>query len=441
MFEEVIRFKAFVDRVMLNNGRLYKEGVLEEYKNDEVIKQFLYFIFNSFIVTGIKRAKLEKEISVNPLDITFRNFVEFSQFIIKNNTGSDVVVKTVQRELNRFQGEDRAFFENVILREFNIGIGRSSTNKIFGDDFVPKFEVMLAEKYTDYVEFVDGKEFIITLKLDGNRCVAIYDADGGIDLKTRQGLDYEGLDHIAEDIRLHMQPGFVYDGELIATAENADLSTGELYRFTTGLLHREVEDKTAIKFFIFDSLTVDEFKAGKSKTGALERKNRVATLLSGGARYLVNVPILYRGKDASVIQRMLDEVTNAGGEGIMINIASAPYECKRVKTLLKCKKFNTADVFVESVEEGSKSFKGIMGQIKVKFIYQGKEQTSYVGSGFSLEERKLYWEHPELLIGKVVEVGYFEVSQNDKTKEYSLRFPTWKSIIRTDKTELSELNL
>jgi DNA ligase-1 len=310
-----------------------------------------------------------------------------------------------------------------------------------GKDFIPKFEVMLAEKYTDYSHMVEGNEFIITLKLDGNRCVAFYDTDGGIELKTRQGLDYEGLDHIVEDIRTHLTPGFVYDGELIAVTDDK-LSTGELYRLTTGLLHRDGDDKTAIKFFIFDSLTVEEFKLGKSKDGALVRKNRVANLLNKeGIEHLVNVPIMYRGKDTSEIQRLLDEVTNAGGEGIMVNISDAPYQCKRVRTLLKCKKFSTADVLVESVEEGSKSFTGTMGQIRVKFIYQDVECTSYVGSGFSLEERKLYWEHPEMLIGKVVEVGYFEISQNDKTKEYSLRFPTWKGIIREDKSELSDLNV
>jgi DNA ligase 1 len=321
-----------------------------------------------------------------------------------------------------------------------MGIGRSSINKVLGKDFIPKFDVMLAEKYTDYIEFVDGKEFIITLKLDGNRCVAFYDTEGGIELKTRQGLDYEGLDHIKEDIRLHMRPGFVYDGELIATS-NDDLSTGELYRFTTGLLHRDVDDKTAIKFFIFDSLTIKEFESGKSKDGAYTRKTRVAELLKDGADHLVNVPILYKGTDTSIIQRMLDEITDAGGEGIMINISDASYECKRTKKLLKYKKFNTADVLVEGVYEGVKSIKGTLGGIIVRFIYKGKEYTCGIGSGFSQEERKLYWDDPKLLIGKVVEVEYYEVSQDDKTKEHSLRFGTWKHIIREDKSELSDLNI
>jgi len=299
---------------------------------------------------------------------------------------------------------------------------------------------MLAKKYTDYVDFVEGKEFIITLKLDGNRCIAFYDTDGGIELKTRQGKDYEGLDHISDEIREYLTPGFVYDGEL-KLIDNADISTGELYRLTTGILHRDKEDKTPIKFFIFDSLTIEEFEKGKSKEGAFTRKTRVSHLLSNDKiKHLIDVPILYKGKDTTVIQKMLDEVTTAGGEGVMINIADAPYECKRSKTLLKCKKFQTADVLVTGVYEGGKSFTGIMGGINTKFMYKDKECTVQVGSGFSLKERKLYWEKPELLIGKVVEISYFEISQDDKTKEYSLRFPSWKNIIREDKSELFELN-
>ena len=81
-----------------------------------------------------------------------------------------------------------------------------------------------------------------------------------------------------------------------------------------------------------------------------------------------------------------------------------------------------------------------MGQIKVKFIHEGKEYYSYVGSGFSLEERRLYLDKPELIVGKVVEIGYFEISSNESTGDYGLRFPTWKGIIRDDKTELSDLN-
>ena len=38
------------------------------------------------------------------------------------------------------------------------------------------------------------------------------------------------------------------------------------------------------------------------------------------------------------------------------------------------------------------------------------------------------------LIGKVVEIKFFEVTQNQKdATKYSLRFPTWQGRIRNDK--------
>ena len=50
-----------------------------------------------------------------------------------------------------------------------------------------------------------------------------------------------------------------------------------------------------------------------------------------------------------------------------------------------------------------------------------------VGSGFSIKQRKLYKEHPELIIGKTITVKYFEETIN-QDGGISLRFPTIKHI-------------
>ena len=59
------------------------------------------------------------------------------------------------------------------------------------------------------------------------------------------------------------------------------------------------------------------------------------------------------------------------------------------------------------------------------------------GSGFTDSERITYFENKELLIGKIVTIRYFEVTQNETTKGYGLRFPTWTGVIRDDKDEIS----
>jgi len=55
-----------------------------------------------------------------------------------------------------------------------------------------------------------------------------------------------------------------------------------------------------------------------------------------------------------------------------------------------------------------------------------------VGSGFSQEQRRLYYKHPEQIIGKTVTVQYFEESQN-QDGGYSLRFPVIKVIYETNR--------
>ena len=50
-----------------------------------------------------------------------------------------------------------------------------------------------------------------------------------------------------------------------------------------------------------------------------------------------------------------------------------------------------------------------------------------VGSGFSQEERKLYFKNPELIIGKTITVQYFEETINQDGC-HSLRFPVVKHI-------------
>lgn len=438
---QIIHFHKFVEEMLESNSRLHKEAVLTKWKDDEVIKEILYFIYNKFIVTGIGRSKLNKVIDLEPMNVEFANFKELQQFLKENNTGSDLVVRTIQRERDYYIADEyRELFESIILKDLNLNFGSSSINKVIGENFIPKFDVMLAEKFETYSHLVDDAEFIVTPKLDGHRCVAIYELDGTVTLRTRQGQLYEELDHIVDDIRKHLIKGYVYDGELIHENEDS-MDSGELYRLTTRVLKASSSDKTPIKFHIFDSLLLSEFEQGKSTDITPVRKERVEKLLKDKVSSLISVPIIYKGTDVRQIDILLNEAVDRGEEGVMVNISDSFYECKRVRTILKCKKFYTADVLVLDVGEGQGTFKGMLGFITIKFVYEGNEYTSNVGSGFNKEERELYWKNPELLIGKIVEIGYFEVSQNAKTEEYGLRFPTWKGVIRTDKSEDSDISL
>ena len=148
--------------------------------------------------------------------------------------------------------------------------------------------------------------------------------------------------------------------------------------------------------------------------------------------YIKYVPILYDGiYETKIVDKLLNDALKLQQEGIMINIANASYQKKRTSDILKVKKMNTVDLFVTSIFEGKGKYKGTLGGVMVEY----KGQPVGVGSGFSDNQRKIIWEHPDNIIGKLIEVQYFEESK-DKNGNPSLRFPVFKTI-RLDKNEES----
>ena len=85
-------FKQFVDEINSSNSRNYKIGVLEKWKDNEVVKYFLKFVFDPFIVTGISKKKLDKIMSYentkNRQD--YRNACEYVKV---HNSGKDIDLK------------------------------------------------------------------------------------------------------------------------------------------------------------------------------------------------------------------------------------------------------------------------------------------------------------------------------------------------------------
>ena len=107
------------------------------------------------------------------------------------------------------------------------------------------------------------------------------------------------------------------------------------------------------------------------------------------------------------------------------------YKGKRSKDLLKVKKFYDEEYVVKGVEFGSMRYIKEGVEVEEEMVsnitIEHKGNEVGVGSGFTIEERKLFFDHPEDIVGKTVTIQYFEESKN-KNGEYSLRFPVIKHI-------------
>ena len=411
--KEVINIINQLRNESSTNGKL---KILKDNKDNELLKKVLEYTYNPFKKYGVTEKVL---IPTNEES----NNIELFQLLdlLSNSNINDSLRKTVNSFLGSIQfKEERDLYVCMLLKDLKIGCNSKTINKVW-KDLIPSFNVMLADKYFEKQQKVKGKEFIITQKLDGSRFVLIKDNLGNVKCYTRQGQEVNGLIEFENDFKL-IPNNTVIDGEVLLNKQG--LHSKDLYRETMKEFRKKGE-KHGLILNAFDILTFDEFKEGKSKTKCKDRKQQLHDLINNNNfTNIIEVPIRYIGKDENMIIKLLDEAVNNDEEGVMVNLADAVYECKRTTNILKAKLMKSCDLCIVGFEEGEGNFKGTLGATLVEY----KNNIVKVGSGYSLEDRNYIWEHKKELIGRIMEVQYFEESTNQKDNKLSLRFPVFLRI-------------
>lgn len=422
-------FNQFVKEIKESNGTYYKRSVLQKYKGSEIIQGYLQIAFDPYKVYGISTKKLSKIVGGYG-DCWVNSVFDLFEYLEEHNTGTDKDISICQEVLNNVSTYDREageLLQALICKDLSIGCDSKTINKEI-PNCIPRFDVMLAQKYFDKPERIEGKTFAITTKLDGFRLIAIKDSKGDVKFYSRVGQPVEGLVEIEAELKEHFPNNFALDGEL-TISNYFDLPSKEAYKAASKIIRLKGDTpKTGLTYRVFDCMSAHEFMQQKCDKTYFERRATLDTF-DGVAPHVEVLPVLYQGDDTSKITEWLDKVVADSGEGVMLNILSEKYSWSRSWAIQKVKKFDSLDLEVVGVEEGSGRLSGTLGAIHVR--YKGGNIVK-VGSGFSDEERKLYWEHPELIVNKIVEVKFFESTKNSSGEE-SLRFPTWCSNIRIDK--------
>lgn len=419
---------SIFEQIKADNSKTAKEIVLAAHIEDEPFREVLSFLYDDYITTGLSTRKINKEVRVD-VEHSIEDLSDLIAYLKEGKTGRDYDIQVIQNYISTLDSDDlKQFVKDIATKKLKVGITKKTVNKVYGKGTIPEFGVMLAENFTEHEKKIDGK-FYITLKIDGNRCVAMKE-NGVVSFFTRKGKPIEGLTELAKDFA-ELPDGFVYDGEALLRngVDKLKLSIPELFRATQKAMRKDGEKKN-IDFYIFDMIPIEEFKEGKSKKTYEQRRNTLETLGVYGLEHIYVLKRLYAGEDKEVIGVIMKQVIEEGYEGIMINNADAYYVTKRTTDLQKVKEFKTGDLLVMSIEKAiDGQFKDMMARVNVEY----KGNLVGVGSGFTIEERIRFTENPDLIVGKIIEVQYHEESQDEKTGLPSMRFPTFK-VIRDDKT-------
>lgn len=229
--------------------------------------------------------------------------------------------------------------------------------------------ILLANVYRDGI---DVSQYLVSEKLDGVR--AVWD---GKTLRFRSGNEVHAPAWFLEG--LPRQP---LDGELW-------MGRGSFERLS-GIVRRDVPDDAEwhqVHYMIFELPNGEgTFSQRSQRIVDIVRQANVSWL-----RGVEQVSMMTKAdSDASavntkILQKMLNDVVNAGGEGLMLHRADAAYETGRSDTLLKLKPFLDAEAVVVGYMPGKGKYAGMMGALRVQ-MPDGRKFS--LGTGFSDAQRQ-----------------------------------------------------
>jgi DNA ligase-1 len=219
--------------------------------------------------------------------------------------------------------------------------------------------ILLAEVYRGQV---DVSRYLVSEKLDGVR--AIWD---GATLRFRSGREVRAPEWFVTGL-----PKRPLDGELW-------IGRGTFERLS-GIVRKEVPDDAEwrqVRYMIFELPGAPGTFTERAE--AIRQVVREANI--PWLREIGQFPVV----DRDSLQKKLKEVVKAGGEGLVLHRADAPYQTGRSDVLLKLKPWLDAEAEVVGRQPGRGKHAGVLGALRVR-TPEGRE--FLLGTGFSDEQRR-----------------------------------------------------
>lgn len=210
---------------------------------------------------------------------------------------------------------------------------------------------------------IDPRDYLVSEKYDGVR--ALWD---GRTLRFRSGRPVPA----PEWFIARLPPDQPLDGELWLGRRQFDA--------LSALVRSEPPDEAAwrrVRYMVFEL---------PDAPGTFEeRARRIAELAERLAWPQLQAVPQRRVADRTELRRWLDETVRAGGEGLMLHLASAPYVTGRSDVLVKLKPLLDAEAVVVGHRPGRGKYAGMLGALEVQ-TPEGRR--FLLGTGFTDAERR-----------------------------------------------------
>lgn len=372
----------------------------------------------------------------------------------------DAARNAVQSTLALFPEETASYLERVLDKDPRAGFSADTFNKVWPDDRIPTFEVMLADKCEDAEDFEKNITFPCQAdwKYDGQRTIAIVRQGRPVEYRARSGKESEHLNGLFDLelllLRAHVGYDFVMDGEAFASNFTETINA-----------KKEGNDaaKKNMKLRAFFMMPLTDWVAQKTTITMKQNRENLRDLLEvvkeklkleadalGPAVTEFDMEqkvILSDGRIVTDYKDMMEYcnhvIDHHKQEGLILKELEAVYTWDRSMAWCKVKRFYPADARILGFYYGrpkSRLENTIGGAIVGGYTEDGVFFLTAVGSGFRdnpSDDSPMPLRHEILanlksFVGKTAVMQFQEVSTSKSKAVASLRFPTITDI-RDDK--------
>lgn len=347
-----------------NTSGLNKQQLLR----GQDVKEYLLTAYNPFAMYHVTKVEEGQGTEI----FSVETWILLDALSSRKITGNDAQFAVNMHTIELTYKSSR-LFHMIINKDLRMGMGAKTINKVFRG-LIPTHDVMLAKlfepKRVKYPCFGSPK-------IDGVRAKF----KNGV-FYSRNGHPYKGLGHLTNELSLIKEEEF--DGELVIP----ELT----FQKSSGLIRSDCSTPDA------------EFRIFEIPTAKVSFKERLAMMdnvhLIGS--HILRVPhkLLY---SENKVYEFYRNCKHAGFEGSVIKPIDYEYRGTRSYSWMKMKPKENKDVIVTDMYEGKGKYKGQLGGVTVKF-----NGSNDVGGGWSDAERKDFWENPDKIIGKCIEVSFME---------------------------------
>lgn len=431
-----------------NNSRLYKEKILTDNADNELLKRVINLALDPFVQFYIRKIP-DYTLNLNPkkqddLNTTLNRLGLLSSRTLTGKAG----IEHLKIVLESVSPADAKVIERIIAKDLKCGVSEATVNKIW-TDLIPSYPCMLASAYDQ--KLVDKVKWpaIAQLKMDGMRFNAII-RNGKVEFRSRNGKEISipnpqfdipfqlMADWYGQDPDRYYSSDMVFDGELTvvdAAGKILDRKTGN------GILNKAVKgtmsgaEAAMVRATIWDAIPLEKFQAGKAdkeyRLRLASLQNCIEHLKFNKAQIMHYVDIVWTKQvpDLWNAKQVFEKFLTEGQEGIILKTQEGIWENKRSKSLIKFKGELECDLRVVDWEEGTGKNVGRLGALVLESDCGGVRVN--VGTGFSDADRNHITAANSL--GRIVAVKYNARISDKNSDVASLFLPVFVEF-RDDKT-------